>query len=123
MTETQEWREDSAEFRKHLFREFPKATEYAARQLLNAASVVQKAEERFCCEPMTERESERLRARVERAEETARRTCARIGGEFVQGEDVRGWPMLIRCPSGFSNDWGGRGLGIPGRGYPTSRWS
>lgn len=39
------------------------------------------------------------------------------GAELAdESGDPRGFPFVIKCPSGRTYDFGGRGLGIPGRG-------
>jgi len=43
----------------------------------------------------------------------------RIGAKLIEGGDPRGFPFLIDCPSHRAYDFGGRGLGVPGRGLPA----
>jgi len=99
--------------------EFPRADHRAALALLREATGAQRYNEIVCSIDVGPAELARLErrdtARLFRVAEIARA----IGAELIAGGDPRGYPFLLRCPSGRTYDFGGRGLGVPGRGLPA----
>jgi len=101
-------------------REFPQAGDNVATRLLREASTQQRISEIECSIDVGEKELTRLERR---AEASCKRVREMVTGEVEFGGDPRGFPFVLKCPSGSTYDFGGRGLGVPGRGLPVSAFN
>lgn len=100
-------------------REFPSASMDVARRLLREATGSQRANEILCSIDVGEREQARIEKREERRDARVAKLAESIGAKLKPGGDPRGFPYVLLLPSEATYDWGGQGLGIPGRGLPA----
>lgn len=105
------------EFAVRLTREFPEANPVditnTAETLLRAARRYRKLQENLCSYPdeggRWEKESDKLEKKILEA-------FAKLGGLGVEfSGDPRGCCVYLKVPSGYSDDWGGRGLCVPSK--------
>lgn len=107
---------DREEFIRLFSQEFPKAGPDDAKTLLKLAHAEQVWNEIQCSVNIPDDDrAKRERDSANRSEEI-RRILSPLGGKLIENGDPRGFPYLIACPSGLTNDWGRRGLGIPAEG-------
>ncbi len=105
----------------HAFgREFPTSNLTVARTLLREATGLQRANETMCSIDIGEQATERMERREQRRDERVASYARGLGTKLLTNGDPRGFPYLLECPSGRTYDFGGQGLGIPGRGLPAS---
>ena len=107
------------EFLAAFGREFPNASRDVAAALLRAATGSQRYNEIASSIDVGARELARLEKREANRMLRVVGMLAMIGAKLIDGGDPRGFPFLIACPSGRTYDFGGRGLGVPGRGLPA----
>jgi len=60
-----------------------------------------------------ERATQRSEAKEERIRAKAEKLCAQFGCHIVTQGDPRGNVLKIQVPSGYTNDWGREGIGVP----------
>ena len=113
------YQKNREEFIRLFAREFPNARHDDASTLLRAASGEQRSNEIASSIEETAWQNERREKADERRTARVQKICDRIGAVLEPNGDPRGFPFLLKCPSGFTNDWGHRGLGVPGRGLPA----
>lgn len=114
------YQKDREQFIALFYREFPSARLSDCLALLREASAEQRFNEISSSIDVGDKELARLEKRSENRTARVRAICERIGGKLIENGDPRGYPYLIATPSGRTNDWGQRGIGIPGRGLPAS---
>ncbi len=98
-------------------REFPSVDLYISRRLLHMATSEQRQNEIECSVPVTDRQQARMDARHKARKSRVEALAEFLGADVIWNGDPRGFPFLLTCPSGRTYDFGGRGLGVPGRGY------
>jgi len=101
-------------------REFPQASREDARALLRAATAEQRANEIECSVDVGETERERMEKASARRMARVRKIARKIGADLIENGDPRGFSFVLTCPSGRTYDWGGSGLGVPGRGFSAT---
>ncbi len=113
------YQKEREEFLVRFAREFPEAPITFAAALLRHASSAQRYNEIVTSIDVGQKELDRLERVSEKRRERVEAICQKIGAGVEFNGDPRGFPFFVKCPSGYANDWGRRGLGVPGRSLPA----
>jgi len=110
---------DRESFISAMSREYPAITHAEILTLLRAGTAENRWNEIDCSIDIGDRERARQERRSENRLARVKAICDRIGATLNPNGDPRGYAYYITLPSGKTNDLGGRGLGVPGRGLPA----